>query len=582
MTSKTKPRSELRQTLWTFRHEFLIAGALSMLANVLMLAPTLYMLQVFDRVTMSRSELTLLALSLITLALFAVMGLAEWLRSRLLVRAGAALDKRLSTRVFNACFESNVNRIAPNPGKAFSDLLQMRQFITGQGLFALFDLPWAPVYLLVLFFLHPMLGWSAIFFAVVQGLLAWFGHRHTVAPAEAVGEAQLRSSNYLQSKLRNSEVVEAMGMGDSLKGHWLERHKLFKAKSSTAFEVSNNITAISKFIRYTQQSLVLGLGAVLVIEGELTAGAMIASNVLMGKALGPIDMLVTTWRGFSMAKSAFFRLEQLLRDFPDSEVNAKHPPLRGEVELKKVQATAAGRKTPILSDINVHIQPGEVMAIMGPSGSGKSTLAKVLLGIWPQVDGQVLLDRVDVQRWNRSELGPQVGYLPQDIELFEGTISENIARFGAVDPMLVIAAAMRTGLHETILRFPGGYDTPIGLAGSLLSGGQRQRLGLARAVYGLPSLIVLDEPNANLDDLGEAALNQTIADLKAMGRTVVLVTHRPAAVAQADRLMVVRDGHIQFLGATEEVLTQLHAAAAAAAAATQNAQGQASPAAAAA
>lgn len=554
--------SELRQVLWTFRREFVMVGLLSMLANVMMLAPTLYMLQVFDRVMVSQSVLTLIALSLLTLGLFGVMGLAEWLRSRMLVQTGVRLDAELGTRVFNASFASHLNQAVTNPARSFSDLVQVRQFITGNGTLAFFDLPWTPIYLAVLFVLHPMLGWLSVVFAIIQGLLAWFGHRRTVAPSEAAAQAQADANAYLQSKLRNSEVVEAMGMSQQLQAKWHERHDRQLDLNAQASGQVARIAAVSKFIRYTQQSLALGAGALLVIDGQMTPGAMIAANVLMGRALAPIDMLVSTWRGFITARMAFGRLETLLETNPTQAKlhHAGRP--NGALLLQDVVATVPGREAAILKGINLRLEPGQVLVVMGPSGSGKSTLAKTLIGIWPDVQGQVLLDEVPLGQWDRTELGPYIGYLPQDVELFEGSIAENIARFNAVEPSLVIAAAQQTGLHEAILRFPKGYDTPIGEAGGLLSGGQRQRLGLARALYGSPQLVVLDEPNANLDDAGEAALARAIASLKAAGRTVVLVTHRPAALAVADQLLILRDGHVLYNGPRDEVLAQLKVASA--------------------
>ena len=314
---------------------------------------------------------------------------------------------------------------------------------------------------------------------------------------------------------------------------------------------------MSKFIRYTQQSLSLGAGALLVIDGQLSAGAMIAANVLMGRALAPIDQLAGTWRSFITTRSAFERLEALLGNHPERDAALTRVAPRGALTLSKVYATATGRKEPILKDINLTVPAGTVTAVIGPSGSGKSTLARVMIGIWPQVSGEVLLDELPMASWNRVDLGPHLGYLPQDIELFEGTIAENIARFRELDSEKVIEAARCAGLHDMILRFPKGYDTPIGEAGNLLSGGQRQRIGLARAVYGDPVLIILDEPNANLDDAGEAALARTVEDLKGKGRTVFLITHRPGAIAAADRLVLLRDGQIQMQGTRDEVLATL-------------------------
>ena len=553
-------RSELTQALWTFRREFLVVGVFSMVANVLMLSPTLYMLQVYDRVMVSRSELTLLAMSLITLFLFCVMAFAEWMRSRVLVRSGVRLDAMLGTRVFNASFEANLAPSGVSPARSFGDLIQIRQFLTGNGILAFFDTPWTPVYMAVLFILHPMLGWLALFFAAVQGALAWFGHRSTVAPAEEASKASSEASMYLQGKLRNAEVLEPMGMVRNLRPRWAQRHDQAQLLQGRAQALTHRITAWSKFIRYAQQSLALGAGALLVIDGQLSPGGMIAANVLMTRALAPIDMLVGTWRGFIGARGAFGRLEALLAAHPERDPALSRVAPQGAITLREVVAVAPGRAEPILKGVNLAVAPGTVTVVLGPSGSGKSTLARCMVGIWPGVSGEVLLDGLPISGWDRNELGPYLGYLPQDIELFEGSIAENIARFGEVSSEKVIAAARSAGLHEMILRFPKGYDTPIGEAGNLLSGGQRQRIGLARAVYGDPVLVVLDEPNANLDDVGEAALVRTVQELKAKGRTVFLITHRPGIVAVADRLLILRNGMVQTEGPRDEVLASMRAA----------------------
>ena len=553
-------RIALTQALWTFRREFLVAGVFSMVANVLMLSPTLYMLQVYDRVMVSRSELTLLAMSLITLFLFCVMAFAEWMRSRVLVRSGVRLDAMLGTRVFNASFEANLAPSGVSPARSFGDLIQIRQFLTGNGILAFFDTPWTPVYMAVLFILHPMLGWLALFFAAVQGALAWFGHRSTVAPAEEASRASGEASMYLQGKLRNAEVLEPMGMVHNLRPRWAQRHDQAQLLQGRAQALTHRITAWSKFIRYAQQSLALGAGALLVIDGQLSPGGMIAANVLMTRALAPIDMLVGTWRGFIGARGAFGRLEALLAAHPERDPALSRVAPQGAITLREVVAVAPGRAEPILKGVNLAVAPGTVTVVLGPSGSGKSTLARCMVGIWPGVSGEVLLDGLPISGWDRNELGPYLGYLPQDIELFEGSIAENIARFGEVSSEKVIAAARSAGLHEMILRFPKGYDTPIGEAGNLLSGGQRQRIGLARAVYGDPVLVVLDEPNANLDDVGEAALVRTVQELKAKGRTVFLITHRPGIVAVADRLLILRNGMVQTEGPRDEVLASMRAA----------------------
>ena len=553
-------RSELTRALWAFRREFLMVGVFSMVANVLMLSPTLYMLQVFDRVMSSRSELTLLAMSLITLFLFGVMAFAEWMRSRVLVRSGVRLDALLGTRVFNASFDAHLAPSRVSPARSFGDLIQIRQFLTGQGILAFFDTPWTPIYMGVLFILHPMLGFLALFFAAVQGALAWFGHRRTVTPAEDASKASSESAAYLQSKLRNAEVLEPMGMVHNLRPHWARRHAHAQELQGRAQAITHRITAWSKFIRYSQQSLALGAGALLVIDGQLSPGGMIAANVLMSRALAPIDMLVGTWRGFIGARSAFRRLEALLAAHPERDPALSRVAPQGALTLRDVVAVAPGRAEPILKGVSVAVPQGTVTVVLGPSGSGKSTLARCMLGIWPDVSGEVLIDGLPIAGWDRNELGPYVGYLPQDVELFEGSIAENIARFGEVSPEKVIAAARSAGLHEMILRFPKGYDTPIGEAGHLLSGGQRQRIGLARAMYGDPVLVVLDEPNANLDDVGEAALVGAVQELKVKGCTVFLITHRPGIVAVADRVLILRNGVVKADGPRDEVLAALRTA----------------------
>lgn len=555
-------RSELTATLWTFRREFLVVGIFSLVVNLLMLTPTIYMLQVYDRVLASQNELTLLAVSLLALFLFGVMAFAEWSRSRVLVRAGVRLDQQLSTRVFNASFEASLSQAGVSPVRAFSDLNAIRQFLTGNGIFAFFDTPWVPIYIAVLFVLHPWLGILAIGFALVQGALAWLGHRRTVAPAEAASQAQSEVTQYLQGKLRNAEVVESMGMVGNLRRRWGLRYQAYMTLNTDAQDINHRIAAWSKFIRYSQQSLALGAGALLVIDGQLTPGAMIAANVLTSRALAPIDQLVSTWRSYLGARSAFGRLETLLAGYPERDPALSRVPPSGQIRLGNVVATATGREQPILKQVSLEALPGTVTVVLGPSGSGKSTLARVIVGIWPEVSGEVLLDERPISGWSRTELGPHMGYLPQDVELFEGTIAENIARFSEIDSDKIIAAAQAAGLHEMILRFPMGYDTSIGEAGNMLSGGQRQRIGLARAIYGEPALVVLDEPNANLDDAGETALLKVVAGLRSKGKTVVLITHRPGVVVVADRLVVLRDGVVQHNGPREEVLAALRGHAA--------------------
>jgi len=558
--------SELTRTLLDFKSEFLLVGLLSAVANLLMLTPTIYMLQVYDRVLVSQNELSLLAISLIALVLFGVIASAEWGRSKVLVRAGVLFDERLGSRIFNASFSSHLAALQSgkrNPARAFNDLLQVRQFLTGNGIFAFFDLPWVPIYVGVCFLLHPMLGWISIAFAIVQLSFAWLSQRLSTAPSEASQTALTEVTQYVQGKLRNSEVLQAMGMVPNLEQQWAKRHHESQQRSAGASELVHRLAAISKFVRYTQQSVALGVGAMLVIEGQLSPGSMIASNILISRALAPIDLLVASWRPAITASKAFGRLRALLEDHPPRTQTPSLAPMKTgmRVQLRQVSASAPGRPQPILRGINLDLAAGEVLVVLGPSGSGKSTLARVILGIWENVEGSVLLDHQPALEWVRAQIGPRLGYLPQDIELFEGSVAENIARFGEPDSERVIEAARSTGLHELILRFPGGYDTPVGDAGASLSGGQRQRIALARAVYDKPALIVLDEPNANLDEAGEVALAQAVQKLRAHGSTVVLISHRQGAIALADRLLVLNDGQVQLEGPRDAVLEALRNAA---------------------
>jgi ATP-binding cassette subfamily C exporter for protease/lipase len=550
-------KNELSRLLWSFRQELLVVGIFSMVANLLMLTPTVYMLQVYDRVMMSQNMGTLAAVSIITLFLFAVLTFSEWARSKLLVRSGVRMDELLSKRLFHASYEAYLNPEVSNPTQAFADLTQLRQFLTGNGIFAFFDAPWAPIYIAVLFMLHPWLGFMAIGFALIQCVLAVWGSQATKDAQALAGKSQIEVSTYLQSKFRNSELIASMGMLEQLYKKWSSRNNTAIVQNISAQEQAGKVVAWSKFVRYTQQSLALGGGALLVIHGELSPGAMIAANVLMSRALAPIDLMVSTWSGFLTARDAFNRLNELLQAHPLRDLPLKGTAPKGDVVLKEVVASAPGRDAPILKGISAIMPAGTVTVVLGASGSGKSTLARVLLGIWPHSSGEVLLDNQPIRSFNRMELGPHVGYLPQDIELFDGSIAENIARCGEVDSEKVIAAAEASSLHSMILRLPKGYDTPTGEAGGLLSGGQRQRIGLARALYGMPALVVLDEPNANLDDEGEAALARAVQGLKAQGKTVVLISHRPDAVRLADRLLILQNGAVQASGPRDGVMAAL-------------------------
>lgn len=550
-------RSELTRHLWTFRKEFLWVGIFSFFVNVLMLTPTLYMLQIYDRVFKSHSELTLLAITIVMVLFYAMMAIAEWLRSRLLVRGGVRLDETLNSLVFDASFDRHLKNAGRSPSEAFSDLTMIRQFLTGNGIFAFFDTPWIPINIAVIFLLAPFLGWLAIFFCLVQVMIAWMSQHLTVGDIELASVTQAESSGYVQGKLRNIEPIQAMGMLPDLRRRWLDYHERALSASAHLQHKQHRLQAFSKFVRYSLQSLTLGAGAMMVLQGKMNAGGMIAANVLMSRALQPVDLLLGIWKPFIQARDAFVRTERLLSEFPARRSSRQVESLQGEIRCEGLVARAPGRDESILHGLDFVVPPGRVVAVLGPSGSGKSTLARCIVGVWSQVDGQVLYDGMPIDSFDREALGPHIGYLPQDIELFDGTIAENIARFGEVEPQKVIDAARRTGIHDMILHFPDGYDTGIGQAGGMLSGGQRQRLGLARAMYGNPEIMVLDEPDANLDELGEQALVKAVLDLKSQGRTVFLITHRPGILGVADLFMMLQEGRITHYGTHDEVLAGL-------------------------
>lgn len=549
--------NELGQILRKFRHTFYKVGAFSFVINMLMLMPSIYMMQVYDRVLASGNEFTLAMLTLMTLGLYALMSLMEWIRSTVLIRVGNQLDFQLSQRTFTAAFERNLQRSGGNPSQATSDLANVRQFLTGQGLFAFFDAPWLPIYLIFCFFFHPLLGAIVIVGAVILFGLAFLTEIATRKPLAAANQAHIGASAFANNNLRNAEVIEAMGMLPAIRGRWYLLQQKVLENQTIASDRSAKISATTKFVRISLQSLSLGAGALLAIDGIISPGMMIAASILMGRALQPVELAIGSWKGFVAARSAYARLEELLKNYPPRGEGMSLPPPKGHLLLENVIAAAPRSQVPILRGLTFAIEAGDVVAIVGPSASGKSTLARLLVGVWQAQAGKVRLDGADIYQWNKDELGPYIGYLPQDIELFEGTIAENIARFGEVDSDAVILAAQRAGVHEMILRFPQGYDTHLGLDGGMLSGGQKQRIALARTLYGDPSLVVLDEPNANLDDVGEAALVRAILDLKERGKTVVLITHRTNIINAVGKLLVLREGVMQMYGPRNQILAAL-------------------------
>ncbi len=551
------PRTELVQILLSFKKSFYTAGLFSMFLNMLGLIPTIYMLQIYDRVLQSRNVTTLVMLTVIMVGFYIMLGMLELARSKLLIRVGAQFDMKLNDRIFVASFENNLRKAGGNAGQAMGDLTNIRQFLTGNGLFAFFDAPWAPIYLIVIFMLSPWLGVFALISAMVLFSLAWATEVRTRKPLAESSQLSSAANTYASNNLRNAEVIEAMGMLENLKRRWLEKQLGFLALQNEASDKAAVISSVTKSVRIAVQSLVLGGGALLAIEGTITPGGMIAGSILLGKALGPVEMAIGVWKQLLSARTSYHRLEGLLETFPARERGMSLPAPKGSLSVEAVMAGAPGTQAVILKQVDFKVAPGEIVGIIGPSASGKSTLARLMVGVWPTYSGKVRLDGADIFSWNKEELGPSVGYLPQDIELFAGTIAENIARFGEVNPEKVVEAAKLAGVHEMILRFPKGYDSQIGESGAVLSGGQRQRIGIARAIYDSPAFVVLDEPNSNLDDAGEAALIGTIQQLKAKGTTVVLITHRTNIISAVDKLLVLVEGAVQFYGPRDQVLLAL-------------------------
>lgn len=557
MKKLIQPKNEIQQALLIFKSTFYTVGVFSAISNLLMLVPSLYMLQVYDRVLASRNELTLLMLTLLMLGAYLAMGALELIRSFVLVRVGARFDMEMNKRVYSAAFEQNLKRVGGNAGQALSDLTNIRQFLTGNALFAFFDAPWFPVYLIVIFFFEPSLGWFALGGTAVLVILAYVNEKVSHKPLAEANAMSIAAGTLATNNLRNAEVIESMGMLPNLMGRWFKLHGKFLHLQAEASEKAGTVGAMTKFVQVSLQSLVLGFGALLVIEGKITSGMMIAASILMGRALAPVQQVIGVWKTWSSTRSAYERLVALLANNPARAAGMPLPKPQGQLAVEGVSAAPPGVSAPVIKGLSFGLMPGDVLGVIGPSGAGKSTLARLLVGVWPAVMGKVRLDGADMFQWNKAELGPHIGYLPQDIELFGGTVSENIARFGEIDAVQVVQAAKRAGVHEMILHLPNGYDTMLGDGGGGLSGGQRQRLGLARAMYGDPALIVLDEPNSNLDEVGELALVAAVNDLRQRGKTIVLITHRTSIISTTTRLLLLRDGALEMFGPTDKVLAAL-------------------------
>lgn len=570
LTMRSKHENSLQAALKACKGSFISVGFFSLFVNALMLVPTFYMLQVYGRVVTGGNLTTLAMITIIMAILMITMGTLELVRSRIMVRVSTKLDVLLSRDVYRASFgRALASGGMDSSAQPLNDLTGLRQFLTGNGLFAFFDAPWLPIYIAVMFLFHPWYGWVAVASAIILLLLAALNERLTGRALAQANKEHLSANLYTNKNLRNAEVIESMGMLDSLIRRWGQRQRNVLLLQSHASDKGGAISAASKTFRQLIQSLILGLGAYLAVKQEVSPGMVIAGSVLLGRALAPIDLMIGSWKGFITARSQYQRLNEILDEQQAEPERMPLPPPKGELSVENLVVTAPGSRTPIIRGVGFGVPAGTVVGILGPSASGKSTLGRALMGVWAPMSGVVRLDGADISNWDKAELGPYLGYLPQDIELFEGTISDNIARFGQVDPEAVVKAAQVAGVHDMILQLPEGYDTVIGSEGINLSGGQRQRIGLARALYGAPRLIVLDEPNSNLDEAGEQALTRAIQTMKDTGATIFVITHRMTILSHLDRLLVMHNGTIGLYGPRDAVLAELNKQQKAAAQAAQ-------------
>ena len=547
--------SEARQAVRACRGSLLMTGFFSFFINLLMLSIPLYMLLVYDRVLTSGNTSTLLALTLLVAGLLVILGLLEFLRSRILVRVGGRIDGLLNRRIFDAFMQRPLLTGSDKGERPLQDLSSFRDFLAGQGPLALFDAPWTPVYIGLLYLFHPWLGHVAALGALILLTIAGLNELATRRPLAGAASLLERGRVLASAGQRNAEVLGAMSLLSGLRERWLWYHRSAQSAQGRASDRAGVFIAASKTLRLGLQAAILGTGALLVIEQAITPGVMIAASIIMGRALAPVDQAIGSWRHFAAARAAFRRLDLLLRQAAAPTPRITLPDCRGHLAVEALYAGPPNARKPLLTKISFEVLPGQVLGIIGPSSSGKSTLVRLLTGIWQPQHGSVRLDGATLAQWGPEQLGRVIGYLPQDVELFSGSVRENIGRFAEVaDDKAVVQAALHAGVHDMILRLPEGYDTQIGEGGSRLSGGQRQRIALARALYGDPQLVVLDEPNSNLDATGEAALTQAILGMKHRGRTVVVVAHRRSAISVMDKILMLDRGQQWAYGDREEVM----------------------------
>lgn len=547
-------RKPIESVLHSCRRSFYIAFMVTAVVDILGIVPILYMMNVFDRAISSKSGITLLSLTALVVAVYIFWSALEWIRSRLMVRLSLRIDWDLSSDIFDASFRRYVGRKNVNVHQLLGDLTTLRQFLTGAGVLSLMDAPFAIVFIIIGGLFHPYLAIFALVAAIVMLITTYLTQKMTSPILKVANDANAEASRVAADSLRQAEATLALGMMGAVRQRWYNQHRVYLQNQVNASESSGLMGGVSGFLSKSMPSLQLALGAYLAMQGLITGGMVIAASMLISKAVGPFQKLLVNWKDIVAAKQAYDRLNSLLEEDIKRDAHMKLPPVKGRLDVLDLISVPPGQNKAVLTNIHFSMEPGEAIAVVGPSAAGKTCLVRLLIGVWKPANGHVRLDGVEISDWNHDEVGPQIGYVPQEIEFFEGTVAENIARLGEVDPEKVVQAAQLIGMHETILTFPKGYNTQLGETGFPLSGGQRQRLAIARAFYNNPKFVVMDEPNANLDEIGESVLAQAVSTLKKTGCSIIITTHRPRLVSVVDKLLVLRAGQQVGFGPADDMI----------------------------
>jgi ATP-binding cassette subfamily C protein EexD len=549
-------KDEIKEVLKHFKKTFVHIGIFSFFVNLLVLAAPMYMLAVYDVVMPSKSLDTLLFVTLVAIIFFVGMGLLDYVRNKILIVVSHKMDSLINEKIYNAAFELALKYPGKNTSQPMNDLNKIKAFLSGNAILSFFDIPWFPLYIGIMFLFDPIYGLYGIGATIIIVALTYINSLVTKKHLEHSIKAKMKSDAFFTNQLRNAEVVDAMGMRKSLFKQWMKHYYDFLKANTEAGSKAALYTNLSKTFRMLSSSLMYGVGAMLAIIGSISPGMIIAGAVLLGRALAPISQLTATWKIFVEAKVAYKRLNDLLNEFPEQKQKLSLPEPQGRIDLKGIVTIPPMSQEPVIRNLNMSIMPGECVGLIGPSGSGKTSLAKTILGLWPVAAGKVIIDKAEISQYNKDELGHHIGYLPQDIELFEGSIADNISRFQEADPEEIIEAAKMAEVHDLILKLPNGYETKIGAGGANLSGGQKQRIALARALFKKPKMIILDEPNSNLDDIGETALLKALIKLKGQS-TIIIISHKTNILKIVDKLAVLKEGILSMYGPRNAVLESL-------------------------